>query len=145
MLRDRFRRKTISGLSRTGSFSLSQDRRCQVGLGRRDKREAERVALEREAAEIIEVRIADGRPPPEVFKAAALRRAAKGLPSDAWYRPDDAPEPVRPTPAPRRLAPVAGADLVLRVVKLPLPAAPVPAATARREVAAPQVVVEASN
>lgn len=103
------------------------------------------MALEREAAEIIEARIADGRPPPEVFRVAAVRRAEKGLQSDAWYRPVDAPAPVRPTPAPRRLAPVAGADLVLRVVKLPLPAAPAPAATSQREATAPQVVVEAWN
>ncbi len=103
------------------------------------------MALEREAAEIIEVRIADGRPPPEVFQAAAVRQAAKGLPSDPWYRP--APAPASPTPAPaeRQLAPVAGADLVLRVVRLPLPAAPPQPATARRGATAPQVVVEASN
>jgi len=119
-----------------------------VGLGRRNKREAARAALELEAAELIDVRIADGRPPPEVFRAAAVRQAAKGLPADAWYRPADAPAPRGPTPIPddRRLAPAVGADLVLRVVQMPLPAEPQPTMTTpRRGATAPRVVVEASN
>jgi len=119
-----------------------------VDLRRRNKREAARAALELEAAEIIDVRIADGRPPPEVFQAAAARQAAKGLPADAWYRPADAPAPQGPAPTPdkRRLAPAAGSDLVLRMVQMPLPAAPLPkATTTRRGATAPKVVVEASN
>ncbi len=117
-----------------------------MGLGRRNKRAAARAALELEAAEIIDVRIADGRPPPEVFRAAAVRQAAKGLPADAWYRPADAPaRGPAPVPDDRPFAPAVGADLVLRVVQMPLPAAPPPTATTRRGATAPQVVVEAPN
>ncbi len=120
-----------------------------MDLRRRNKREAARAALELEAAEIIDVRIADGRPPPEVFQAAAARQAAKGQPADAWYRPADAPAPQGPAPTPdkRRLAPAAGSDLVLRMVHMPLPAAPLATATTtrRRGATAPRVVVEASN
>jgi len=118
-----------------------------VGLRKRNKREAARAALELEAAELIGVRIADGRPPPEVFQAAAVRQAAKGLPADGWYQPTGAPAPHGPTPVPddRRLAPTVGADLVLRVVQMPLPAAALPPATSRRGATAPRVAVEASN
>ncbi len=118
-----------------------------MGLRRHNKREAARAALELEAAELIDVRIADGRPPPEVFRAAAVRQAAKGLPADAWYRPADAPAPHGPPPVPddRRLAPVVDADLALRVVQMPLPAAPLPPATSPRGATVPRVVVEASN
>lgn len=116
-----------------------------VGLGRRTKREAAELALKREAAEIIDRRIADGRPPPEVWRAAAARQAKRGLPADAWYRPADAPAPDRRVAAPRAggLAPTVGSDLVLRVVQLPLEPSSVPAPG--RGASFPRAVAGASN
>ncbi len=104
------------------------------------------MALERDAAEIIERRIADGRPPPEVWRAAAQRRAGKGVAADAWYRSPEsqAPGQRRPTALSRRPVPSADEDLVLRVVDLPL--APTPSApTPGRKAGRPTVVADASN
>jgi len=86
------------------------------------------VAIEREAAEAIAARIAEGRPPAAVWSAAERRRAAKGLPSNAWYGSSPG----------RTLPPVIGADLVLRVVRLPL--APGPRAKeGKRKAAVPSI------
>lgn len=64
-----------------------------------------RAQREREAAEVLAARIAEGRPPDEVWVAAALREAQRGATAGGWY--------TSTTPAPRPLAPLA-----LRVVRL---------------------------
>lgn len=115
---------------------------------RQTKRELARAALEIEAAEIIEGRITDGRPPPEVWRAAAKRQEAKGLPADAWYRSadDPGPPPSRPaTPEPVS-APVSGDDLVLRVVRLPgLSSTPAPTTPPGRKAPTAPLVAKAPN
>ena len=63
-----------------------------------------------EAAEILAARIAEGRPPPEVWAAAARRRAQRGPLRGTWY----APAPPPPTADPRYR------PVVLRVVRLPV-------------------------
>jgi hypothetical protein len=75
---------------------------------RRRRRAAARSALEREAAETIEARIAEGRPPPEVWRAGAWRRAERGLGGATWY----------PQPAPARRSPVTE-PFVLLSVRIP--------------------------
>ncbi len=94
-----------------------------------------REDYEREAALILERRIAEGRPPPEVWRKAAEWRAKKGHPA-GWYTADSAPAAARPE-APRAVVPLAE-PLVLRVVRYPAPAA----ATKRSEAGTsrPQVV-----
>lgn len=119
-----------------------------VGLRGRTRREAAGLALQREAAEIIDLRIADGRPPPDVWRPAAARQAEKGLPADAWYQPADAPAPARQHPVPHPLPPspelaTVGCDLVLRVVQLPL--APSEVATPGRRSSVPRAGAGASN
>ncbi|HEX2041414.1 MAG TPA: hypothetical protein VHF24_02150 [Acidimicrobiales bacterium] len=64
-----------------------------------------RAQREREAAQVLAARIAEGRPPDEVWVAAALREAQRGQAAGGWY--------TSTTPAPPRHAP-----LVLRVVRL---------------------------
>lgn len=97
-----------------------------MGGTARRKREAAKTALEKEAADIIDARIADGRPPPDVWQAAAERQAAKGLGAEAWYgTPDDRAVPEGPAgPAVDDVGRTGGDDLVLRVVRLPQISAP---------------------
>jgi hypothetical protein len=73
-------------------------RRPKPGTGRREQRE-------REAAWILATRIAEGRPPEEVWIAAAQRQAQRGHIAGGWY--------ASATPAPPRQEP-----LTLRVVRL---------------------------
>jgi len=102
------------------------------------------MELHRDAAEVIDSRIADGRPPPEVWRAAAARQAAKGLPADAWYRPaGDPPHPRQPNPPTPGPAPTVGRDLVLRVVQLPV--VPLSPATPGRRASFPRAAAGASN
>jgi len=115
-----------------------------MGPTGRTKRDAVKAALEREAAEVIEARIADGRPP-DVWRAAAEHRSARGLAAEAWYGRSDTPAPIGP-PAIRPDSDVraaVGRDLIPRSVRLPLSAAP--AVGPRRWTRVPRVVAEASN
>lgn len=79
-----------------------------------------REDYERDAALILEQRIAEGRPPPDVWRKAAEWRAKKGHPA-GWYTAGSAPAASRPD-APRAVVPMAE-PLVLRVVRYPSPAA----------------------
>ncbi|MFN2608413.1 MAG: hypothetical protein ABR511_11085 [Acidimicrobiales bacterium] len=97
--------------------------------------------MEQDAAEMLAARIAEGRPPPDVWRAAAERRAVAGLPAGSWYSGDGAatapgrepgagPALTRSggaSPAPRAGAqgPAAGTEaLVLRLVRLPVDGGP---------------------
>ncbi len=114
-----------------------------MGPGRRTRRAAARDALEQEAAEIIEARIADGRPPPEVWRAAAERQAAKDGSADAWYSFAEGPESEQQDV---EVAPTVGRDLALRVVRLPLAPGPDPAPTvSKRGAGTPRLVAGKSN
>lgn len=73
-------------------------RRERAGTARQEQRE-------REAAAVLAARIAEGRPPADVWTAAAWREALRGPVSDGWY--------TSATPAPPAHVP-----LVLRVVRL---------------------------
>jgi len=114
-----------------------------MGPRRRSRRDTALAALEQEAAEAIDRRIADGRPPPDVWRAAAERRAAKGLPAGAWYGSTDpvpiGPSSVQPRPDPATV----GRELILRSVRLPL--SPTPAVESSRWAHAPRIVADASN
>ncbi|MEN3313999.1 MAG: hypothetical protein V7605_233 [Acidimicrobiaceae bacterium] len=117
-----------------------------MGGTARKKREAARAALDKEAADIIDARIADGRPPPDVWQAAAERQAAKGLGAEAWYgTAGDRVTPEGPAgPAPDDLPRTVGDDLVLRVVRLPQISAPV-AGPGSSWTGVPRVVTGAPN
>ena len=96
-----------------------------MGLRRQRKREAAWTAVEHEADAIIGARIAEGRPPPKVWKDAAERHTAKGLSAGAWYLPTArASEPPRRSASTRRPPPEIGDNLVLHEVRLPLAPAP---------------------
>ncbi len=81
------------------------------GAGTEKERTTIPDGLALEAAEVLADRIAEGRPPPEVWAAAARRQAERGRVPGSWYSP--APPP--PT-GERQHVP-----LVLRVVRLPVP------------------------
>lgn len=85
--------------------------------GKLHKERPTRQDFEREAALILERRIAEGRPPPEVWRKAAEWRARKGR-AAGWYTP----EPGRPASRSEqpRLVPT-GEPFVLRVVRFPAP------------------------
>jgi len=95
--------------------------------------------------ELIDARIADGRPPPDVWQAAAERQAAKGLGAEAWYgTADDRATPGGPAGAAGDDLPrTVGDDLVLRVIQLPQISQPAagPGSWAR----VPRVVTGAPN
>jgi|GEM_PF-4098087 len=114
-----------------------------MGPRRQSRRDTALASLEQEAAEAIEARIADGRPPPDVWRAAAKRRAARGLPAGAWYGSTDpapiGPPAVQPGPDPATV----GRALILRSVRLPL--SPTPAVDPSRWAHAPRIVADASN
>ncbi|MDQ6927078.1 MAG: hypothetical protein M3159_00255 [Actinomycetota bacterium] len=80
-----------------------------LGLGGKNRRPT-REQLEQEAADIIAELVASGRPPPEVWRKAQEWRAAHPAPGPSWYVDEN------PTAAP---APVIGAALVPRVVRMP--------------------------
>lgn len=146
-MRDRLRRDRRYAACFIISFARSQGQAVAVGLRRRSRRETALVALQREAIEIIELRIADGRPSPEVWRAAAVRQAAKGLPVDAWYEPTGVrPDRRGPVPAAPGAAPTVGGDLVLKVVTLPLvPSTAAAGRGCRRGASLPRAVAGASN
>ncbi len=79
-----------------------------------------REHYERESALILEQRIAEGRPPPDVWRKAAEWRAKKGHPA-GWYTSE--PAPAASPSAARRVVVPTGEPLVLRVVRIPAPVA----------------------
>lgn len=103
-----------------------------LGDGGVQRKRPTREHYEHEAALILERRIAEGRPPPEVWKKAEESRAKSGHAS-GWYTPatPDAPpvrEPRRqvlPEWKPRQPVPISD-PLVLRLVRLPLSTAATP-------------------
>jgi len=126
------------------NFILDRQAVHDMGATARRKREAAKTVLEQEASEIIDARIADGRPPPEVWQAAAERQAAKGIPAEAWYGiAEGGANPGRPARPAHDLPGAAGDDLVLRVVRLPGTSAPAAGPGSWAQV--PRVVTGASN
>ncbi len=122
------------------TFSL-RDRVVFRRSGKLEGKRRTREDYEREAALILAERIAEGRPPPDVWRKAAETQAKKGQ-SVGGYAPDGAgahlgshtrrvPEPV----------PV-GEPLVLRVVRLPASA---PAIAPLGDQSARPAVVNAST
>jgi hypothetical protein len=83
---------------------------------RANNRTARQEALEHEAAELIAARIAEGRPPPEVWAAAARKQARRGPVKGGWYTPTP---PFPPAPV-ATAQPTEHAPLVLRAVRLPV-------------------------
>ena len=100
------------------------------GSGKADRKRSTGGHYEQEAALLLQRRIAEGRPPPDVWRKAEEGRAKRAQPA-GWYLPaesqaDAAPDAGRhasPDGMPRP-APAAGQPYVLRLVRLP-PAAPV--------------------
>jgi hypothetical protein len=106
------------------------------GFGRADRKRPTRERYEEEAALLLASRIAEGRPPPEVWRKAEEWRA-KHAQANGWYlsaTPEPGPEseagrpvPFEPTPLERSSI---GQPFVLRSVRLPV-AGEVPAPAPR--------------
>lgn len=85
-----------------------------IGFGGRRRRPT-REQLEQEAADVIAKLVAEGRPPPEVWRKADDWRAANPPSGTSWYAPDD-PAAAHPASPP---VPVVSAKLIPRAVRLP--------------------------
>lgn len=90
------------------------------GLGGNNGRPT-REQLEQEAATIIAERVAQGRPPPEVWRKAEEWRAANPPTGTSWYTPDDADDADAGTvtASPEPPAPTVSPELKARTIRLP--------------------------